>query len=91
MEQQAFSALAGYGLPGIIIFGLAAWVVVLHRELRDERRARIDDAKEGFAAMLGAQDRTTAMGATLKSAVEKLVTATDDLKEIARDLPRRRP
>ncbi len=82
MESSIFAALASHGLPGVIIFALGAWVVILHRELRDERHARIEDVKGYTDTLLGMQSQVL-------GAVDKVTDVMTDLKEIARD--RRRP
>lgn len=83
MDASILTALASHGLPGLIIAALAAWVLRLHGELRDERRARIDDAKEGFDVLLKMQEKT-------HDTSDKLFDVMKELKE--RDLrdPRRR-
>ncbi len=82
MEASIFTSLASHGLPGIVIFGLAAWIVLLHRELRDERRARIADVKEYT-------DTLMAMQRQVLGAVDKLVDVMTELKEFVRDRGRR--
>jgi hypothetical protein len=83
VEQSIFASLASHGLPGIVIFGLAAWIVMLHRELRDERSARIGDVKSYT-------DTLMAMQGKVLGAVDKLADVTTDLRDLVRD-PRRRP
>ncbi len=78
-----FAALAAHGLPGIVIFGLAAWIVLLHRELRDERRARIEDVKGYTDTLMRMQDR-------VHVTAEKLSDVMAEIKDRDRD-PRRRP
>lgn len=83
MEQSIFAALAAHGLPGLIIFALGAWIVVLHRELREERRARIDDVKGYTDTLIGMQKQVL-------TAVDKTTSVQADLKEAAREAARER-
>lgn len=78
MEQSFFGALAAHGLPGLIIFALGAWIVVLHRELRDERKARIDDVKGFTETLIG-------MNGQILNAVEKLSDVATVFQERDRD------
>lgn len=74
MEQSFFAALAAHGLPGIVIFALSAWIVMLHRELREERHARIDDVK-------GYTDALVEMKGQIMNAVSKLADVAEALSD----------
>lgn len=71
MEASLVSGLAAHGLPGLIILALGAWIVLLTRELREERKSRIDDSK-GYAETMIAMQR-------------EVITATKALAEVNED------
>lgn len=76
--EKFFDALAAHGLPGLVIFGLGAWIVILHRELRDERLARIADLKASHDAMTAMQAKNLSIG-------EKLSDVMSEIKERDRE------
>lgn len=84
MEASFFGALAAHGLPGLIIFAMGAWIVMLHRELRDERRARIDDVKQYNDKMSAMQER--ALGTA-----DKLSDVMTEIKDRDREREMREP
>lgn len=71
MEATLVSGFAAHGLPGLIILALGVWIVMLTRELREERKARIDDSK-GYAETMIAMQR-------------EVITATKALAEVNED------
>lgn len=89
MEQSLFSALAAHGLPGLVIFGLAAWIVLLHRELRDERVNRIKDVKEYTNTLIEMHTKVLNGTERLTDTMSGLKEVSTDLKDVSKELRER--
>lgn len=69
---SVFQGLAAHGLPGIIIFVLGTWIVLLYRELRLEQHARIDDVKEANKSLIGMSERVNATAEKLSDVMTEI-------------------
>lgn len=83
MESTIFAAFASHGVLGVCVAALSWWVVSLHRELRDERGARITDVKGYTDTLIGMQKQVL-------TAADKLSDVQTELKEQAREVQRDR-
>ncbi len=74
--MEAFlTAIAAHGLPGIVIAVLIYWLREKDKELAEERKARIADAK-------GYTDMALKLQSEVIAAVHKLTDVFEDMKRL---------
>lgn len=91
MDQSPFAALGSYGLAGLVISALGSWVVFLYRELKEERKERLEDVKQSFSMIVTMQERNLSVGEKLSDVMTEIKDRDKEReRELVRD-QRRRP